>query len=650
MSVSKTYGPTGYELRNDQGLSFDLADPEAWQYVNCNENAAVELAKGFPEYWRDVLGEGHSSVEAYSEQLAAAHRRRLMPMLAGAEKSTFSLPPYRNPASPRFSVEYRKDTNEDWPTVKEVYPHGGIPPHGRELPNPFFYNRRNEPPDSHFSLDNWLELIKQLFDQLGDEKLYYLNPSALDGRYKKRTRLSDGSVHVRGPRLAEQSQLETLFSHSTDRPVRWGPLCYDLPTVFNSHFCIAGKPRSGKTTLLRLLFQSLYAVTRRLATQTWAERKLRPAEDVEQSIRFIVYDAKSDLVPCMFPPGYVDQLGDEHVLSKLYILNPFDQRGVSWAIAKDADTSANARTIAEILFPQTSQSQEYFCEAARDVATAVMNSLRRKADDKWTFYDLVMALQPENIEAVLKETEPGRRAYETYLTGPRAAPADLLAVIKSKTALWLPVACLWHHAKFPSFAIGMREWVKLFDDPIVLGNHPAQFSVMQELNRVLLNVLTRELLAVDRPLWRTFIYLDEFEQLGHIATLGQLMETGASRNVNLALCFHDVGMLTGVYQQATEGLVGQSTFYAYLAVTNPKTAEWASAMMGSQEILIEQRSSKADGSHDSVSYHPAIRQLVMASEIKFLPPTNSVNGLTAYFAAPHHGPYKGLLPAAKVLP
>lgn len=629
MAVSKSYGPTGYELRNDQGLLFDLADPEAWEYVNCDENAAVELAKGFPQYWRDVLGEGHSSVEAYSEQLAAAHRRRLMPMLAGATPAPFSLPPYRNPASPRFSEPYRQDTNEDWPTVKQVYPYGGIPPHGRELPNPFFYNRRNDPPDSFFSLDKWLELIKQLFDQLGDEKLYYLNPSALNGRYKKRRRLPDGSVHVRGPRLADQSQLEMLFRHSAENLVRWGPLCYDTQTVFNSHFCIAGKPRSGKTTLLRLLFQSL---------------------SQHETVRFIIYDAKPDLVPCMFPPAYEDFLDDAPIINHLLILNPFDRRGVSWAIAEDADTSANARAIAEILFPASAQTQQYFYEAARDVATAVMNSLRRKAGNKWTFYDFVMALQPENIEAVLKETEPGRQTYETYLTGPRAAPGDLLATIKSKTALWLPVASLWHHAQPPTRPTSLRRWVNVTWNPIVLGNHAAHFSVMQELNRILLNVLTRELLACEAPPQRTFIYLDEFEHLGHIATLGQLMETGASRGVNLALCFHDVGMLTGVYQQATEGLVGQSTFFAYLAVTNQKTAEWASGMMGSQEILVEQRSSSADDSHGTVAYHPAVRQLVMPSEIMNLPPTNTVNGLTAYFAAPHHGPYKGHLPAAKVLP
>ena len=136
-----------------------------------------------------------------------------------------------------------------------------------------------------------------------------------------------------------------------------------------------------------------------------------------------------------------------------------------------------------------------------------------------------------------------------------------------------------------------------------------------------------------------------------------MAKQGASLNVNLALCIHDLDMLKQVYPGAAEGLLGQCSYFAFLAVKSRPTANWASGVIGSQEVQVEQLSYKQPAPGQSptspdamVSVQLLSRPVVLPDQLMNLPLAGPENGLTAYFLTPHHGPYLGNLPAASVLP
>ncbi len=115
-------------------------------------------------------------------------------------------------------------------------------------------------------------------------------------------------------------------------------------------------------------------------------------------------------------------------------------------------------------------------------------------------------------------------------------------------------------------------------------------DAVTELNRILLNLLSRQLLAVKSSPARTFIYLDEFEHLGYIAKLKKIGQQGASRQIHLALSLHSLDTLKTVYGQETEGILGECAFKAFLSVENRNTANWASESIGTEDVVIDQKS------------------------------------------------------------
>ena len=405
-------------------------------------------------------------------------------------------------------------------------------------------------------------------------------------------------------------------------------------------------PRSGKTTLLRLLFQSLHT-------------------NVTPPPRFVFYDAKANLLPYMFPPGSMSGEGlNDEAAEALFILSPFDERGTAWDIATDAPNPLAAREIAEILFPEPDpkKKDEFFSPAARDVTVEVMRALTRKAGTNWTLFDLLSSLQLENIEAVMSSNPGGAQRYTTYFRGSGSSTDDLIKTLRAKTALLLPSAAAWRFAKQ---RLGLRQWAQSHTKSIVLLRVEKHPKACNEINRILLNVLSQELLANENPKARTFLYLDEFEHLERIDRMIDLADDGVSQQVNMALAFHDLGTLKEVYGGATEGILGDAIFRAFLKVNTRSTSEWASEQIGSPEVKVTQKSTQrgstkheatreADPDRESsqagetVSDHYAIRTLVLPDEVRDLPMPHETENITGYFLAPGHGPYLGTLPTSNL--
>ncbi len=619
-------------IYNSKDVEYDYADPELWMSFTIKLKVAFDIAKGFPAYWDDMLGLGDDSQDA-TASIAWEHRCKILPNLA---KESFPVKPFLK-WSEFFPMQ--TFTKVDPKMVERL--NRGDPLDFPCLDNPFyilhFLTKLSNPKYDPLSAGSWNAMASRLFHAFLRDSDRPRNDSAMERPSKLRYSIPGGGIFIRGQRfLNDQQALRFVYAPSAEKTIRWGPLCYASKTVFQSHFCVAGIQRSGKTTLLRLLFQSLH-------------------DQPEGSPRFVLFDAKPDLLPCLFPPDYFKTpRTDEEIESAFYLLNPFDRRRTAWDIAADASDSAQARDVADVLFPVEDPKRPHFAQTMRDLAVAVMDALREKTGgDNWTYYQLLAALQPQNISAVLSTTALGRDQLDTYLTGPHAAASDTKRTLRASTALCIPVAYAWHKAER---RVSLRSWVKSDTKSIILGNYHGHPEAIKEVNRVLLNLLCNQLLAVKNKPARTFLYLDEFERLGHIDTLPVVTLQGASRGVNLAVCFHDLDLLKEVYGRAAEGILSQCGFYAFLKLQGRESTKWASDMIGSQEVKLEQTSeqshSQGEGeesrSSKASSFHQVTRRLVLPDEISALPTPESANALEGYFVGPGHPRYKGRIPATVV--
>ena len=76
---------------------------------------------------------------------------------------------------------------------------------------------------------------------------------------------------------------------------------------------------------------------------------------------------------------------DENV----YLLNPYDERGVVWDLAEGAQGPLLARHLAALLVPPEHMSTApYFPDSARDLLYAVILALNQVAGSHWQFRDL----------------------------------------------------------------------------------------------------------------------------------------------------------------------------------------------------------------------------------------------------------------------
>ena len=313
---------TDFQRQSDDGTSYDFGDPEYWESYGANPDGALLFAKGFPAYWKAVAG--WYAKQDWLEELAVFYRNRAVWAFAGDESRT---PFIVLEALGLKSLPLRFEHLRPYLTC---YSEDALK-YEAEFADP----NRCQPPSDHAllpfiimtycHLDNctteWNAIARTYVDALQSAGV---RPKALPPGPKRRERLPDGAVFVGRIRLAHQEVLQQELVRNAEKCVRWGPLLYQPHLAQERHFLVMGMPRSGKTTLLRLLLQSLHRM---------------------DDARVVVYDFKNELLPGLNPSP------QQPVTDSYHIINPYDARGSAWDIAKDVDENS-ASTLAQILIPQ----------------------------------------------------------------------------------------------------------------------------------------------------------------------------------------------------------------------------------------------------------------------------------------------------------
>ena len=391
-----------------------------------------------------------------------------------------------------------------------------------------------------------------------------------------------------------------------DPGIYWGGLLLPSSAAVR-HFCVAGATGSGKTTVLRLLMQSVL-----------------PAVGRQKDARALVYDAKREIISLLHGMG---------LACEVRILNPFDSRSWAWDIARDVTSPSTAAQIASILIPPEEGSNQFFSNAAQHLLAGVMVSFIC-SKRLWTLRDVLFATgDPTRLRAVLEREPYTKGLIAKYFLDERLLH-NILSTLASKTMLYEPVAAVWDRAASAGRILSLQDWAAE-SYILVLGNDEQRRVPIDAINRFLFQRASELLLdAPGSESRRSWMFLDEVGKAGKLNGLDNLLTKGRSNGVCVVLGLQDIDSLRdpAVYgEKAANVILGQCEHTAILHLNSPETARWASALIGEFESR-EYHTSESSGGGQSVSEQVTKREAVLPAEILSLP-LPSHRGVAGYYVS-----------------
>jgi DNA polymerase III delta prime subunit len=416
------------------------------------------------------------------------------------------------------------------------------------------------------------------------------------------------TITVRGRQEKSSAEIRSTYDQvreEGDTGYLWGGVAIPSQKA-TTHFLVAGASGSGKTLTLRLLMQSMLS-------------KIEEGSDN----RALIYDAKRDILSII--AGINNKC-------PVWILNPFDERCVAWEIGKDITTYAQVESLASILVPKGEKDDEFFLNATKQCLQGVVEVFMENGSGQWELRDILLAMRNKYTLGALLASSPNTEDCLEYLTN-----NDVMLTIKSKIGKYRVIAALWHRAKTK---ISLTEWSKS-NGILVMGKDNEAKDALDALNQVIFTRVAQLLLnkpEVKHP--QHFIILDELASLGKLNQLKELAEEGRSKGVCLAIGFQSIKSLEDAYnEKVAKAITGQFEHKAFLKLNEAATAEWASKLIGTAEIV--EPTISTTFSKDGKSYtRGEIRKIINAVEpselLGIAPLDETLNiGLTGYYLVGH---------------
>ena len=385
-----------------------------------------------------------------------------------------------------------------------------------------------------------------------------------------------------------------------------------------AHFAFTGTTGSGKTLLMRLLQQSTLCHV-----------------GMGVGYRAIVYDAKQDAMPLL--SAYCDR-------SRLFTLNPFDDRGVAWDIAADVTEPRVALEMAFTLIPEASESQPYFANASRHLTYGVMLSFMRRGPD-WTLADVLRALSSaKRCRKVLEQHPHTTGIVEHYFSDERLLN-DIFSTIATKMLLYESIAGCWDAA---NERISLKTW-STEEMILILGNTEISRFAIDNINRCIFKRASDLILSKSEgTAERSWFYIDEVSEAGRLP-ISSLLKKGRSKGGRVAIAYQSISGLRDPKlfgQHQTDDILGQIGNRYFGRIECPETAEYAARVIGDQEIrqVSTSQTHSRQGSSTTNNATPVVRRAVLPSEFMSIAPCDTTNGLTGLFTT------RSSLPAWDIIP
>lgn len=343
------------------------------------------------------------------------------------------------------------------------------------------------------------------------------------------------------------------------------------------HFLVVGATGSGKSITLNLLMQSIVT-------------KYSKPDGVKR--RAVVYDAKADLINLLG--------GLCGGMERVKILNPLDERFTPWDISADITNDIDASELAAMLIPKNErENSPYFTNTARSLVAGVVKRLiaacaeesRKRKLKAWTLRDVIEPFEStERLSQFLDH--PKTRYLQDHFSPENAKNfAGVKSTVDTCLEVYRSVAALMDAS--PNAPISLKEWVENGESVLVLGNHELSREATDTLNRLILQQLSKALIARDGVINpecdETWIFLDELREAGALQGLRQLLLRGRSKGVAVAMGFQDVeGIFAAYGEHEGAEIIGatQNTVILHLNPSAPKTAQWASDVFSSRRDIV----------------------------------------------------------------
>jgi type IV secretory pathway TraG/TraD family ATPase VirD4 len=390
---------------------------------------------------------------------------------------------------------------------------------------------------------------------------------------------------------------------------------------------ICGQTQSGKSTLLK---------------QMMAEALLKIGKGTDE--RAVIYDATGDFIPFVY-----GVMGND---APVVILDPEDQRGYAWNVSADITKPTQAKSLADILIPKDAHEEPFFANGARGLVKAIIecfllhkeDARKREEAFSWTLLDVFNAIKTKKRACEVLSYWTGRgdkdfeQEVELFL---ERSNNDILSTILTKVGDSLLVAAMWD--KLPGLSI--KEFVESEDGKvIVITNSNETSSVVKELNRLFMERLAQILLDVPSRKGRkkrTYLFLDEFAELGKLEATKDLLKLGLKKGVRLCLCYQNYEEVKEVYgDKEASVILSESSTIAFLRQTGD-SAKAAAEFIGKQIAIITNQSQSRGGGTQGINYQDgnnnqqAERWTVPPEHFDTeILPANPQNGIGGFFMSP----------------
>jgi type IV secretory pathway TraG/TraD family ATPase VirD4 len=433
-------------------------------------------------------------------------------------------------------------------------------------------------------------------------------------------------VHLRGRKLRGAKEIGSVLLHARtkqDPGIRVGDRIFPSRLACG-HFAVVGATGSGKTLIQRLLLQSALPM-------------------IGQGLghRALIYDAKQDLLSL---------LAGMKLRCPVSLLHPLDLRSAAWDMAQDITAPSSALQAATILIPETKgDANPFFTNAARHLLYGTLLGCIARTPNRWTLRQVLLIVRDKERLKQALSAVPQTEVLLQYFEHPTTFQ-NILSTILTCTAPYEILAATWDKAEKK---ISLREWLQN-ESILVLGNDERNRAAIDTMNRLIFRRVSElilsgpELSPADQT--RTWLFLDEAREAGRLEGLSRLLTQGRSKGAAVVLGFQDIAGLRDVYgANLADELIGQCNSKVFLRLNSPGTAEWASKIIGGEEVLESRAGSSrhresarplAGSEGNSVSHGIAQRPLVLPSELMALPETSPENGLTGFVVTPLTGPYR----------
>jgi type IV conjugative transfer system coupling protein TraD len=384
--------------------------------------------------------------------------------------------------------------------------------------------------------------------------------------------------HERGAKIDSAAHIATLVKKEkkkADIVLGGVPIPVDTEPY---HFMVAGATGSGKSVAIRTLLDHIK----------------------DRGDTAIIVDSGGE-----FLTRYYNKDTD-------YILNPFDDRCVSWSPTTELEGPWDAESLAKSIVPNGTADMKEWNGYAQTFLTAVLQKLFEQR--RTSLRDLLWTVQAASIE----ELKP-------LLSGtPAAAQLQNDKTFGSIRTIASNYLSAYNYLADGESDFSVAKFIREKKDSFLyLTYRDDQLDSLRNLLSCVLDVAARTILSLppdaNRRVW---LVIDEFASIGKVQSIEAVATKARKCGGCLVIGVQSVSQLIDRYgENSAQSILACLSTWLVLRCTDPETAEYMSQYLGDAQVkkATEGKSSSDSGDSRSWNEQSSNQRVVMASEVQQLP-------------------------------